>query len=99
MEIIKELNKDELVLKVVGEVNSTNYQELENEVNKISSGVKSLAFDFAELEYLSSAGLRVLLISKKLMDGKKGKMVIRNANQTVMEIFEITGFSNVLDFE
>ena len=98
MEIKKELNKDELVLKVIGEVNSTNYQELEDEVNKSASGVKSLVFDFSELEYLSSAGLRVLLISKKLMD-KKGKMVIRGANKTVMDIFEITGFSNVLDFE
>ena len=98
MEIKKELNKDELVLKVIGEVNSTNYQELEDEVNKSANGVKSLVFDFSELEYLSSAGLRVLLISKKLMD-KKGKMVIRGANKTVMDIFEITGFSNVLDFE
>lgn len=98
MEIIKQLNKDELVLKVIGEVNSTNYQELEDEVNKSTSGIKSLIFDFEKLEYLSSAGLRVLLVAKKLMD-KKGKMVIKNANPTVMEIFEITGFSNVLDFE
>ena len=98
MEIIKQLNKDELVLKVIGEVNSTNYQELEDEVNKSVSGIKSLIFDFEKLEYLSSAGLRVLLVSKKLMD-RKGKMVIKNANPTVMEIFEITGFSNVLDFE
>lgn len=98
MEIIKQLNKDELVLKVIGEVNSTNYQELEEEVNKSTSGIKSLIFDFEKLEYLSSAGLRVLLVAKKLMD-KKGKMVIKNANPTVMEIFEITGFSNVLDFE
>ena len=98
MEIIKQLNKDELVLKVIGEVNSTNYQELEDEVNKSTSGIKSLIFDFEKLEYLSSAGLRVLLVSKKLMD-RKGKMAIKNANPTVMEIFEITGFSNVLDFE
>ena len=98
MEIIKQLNKDELVLKVIGEVNSTNYQELEDEVNKSVSGIKSLIFDFEKLEYLSSAGLRVLLVSKKLMD-RKGKMAIKNANPTVMEIFEITGFSNVLDFE
>lgn len=98
MEIIKQLNKDELVLKVIGEVNSTNYQELEDEVNKSTSGIKSLIFDFEKLEYLSSAGLRVLLVAKKLMD-RKGKMVIKNANPTVMEIFEITGFSNVLDFE
>ena len=98
MEIIKQLNKDELVLKVIGEVNSTNYQELEDEVNKSTSGIKSLIFDFEKLEYLSSAGLRVLLVAKKLMD-RKGKMAIKNANPTVMEIFEITGFSNVLDFE
>ena len=98
MEIIKTLNNDELVLKVVGELNTTTYQQLEEEVSKSLGGIKTLIFDFAQLEYISSAGLRVLLISKKTMD-KQGKMIVRNANKSVMEIFEITGFANVLDFE
>ena len=98
MEIIKQLNKDELVLKVIGEVNSTNYQELEDEVNKSTSGIKSLIFDFEKLEYLSSAGLRVLLIAQKIMDSQ-GKMIVKNVNSTIMDIFEMTGFSNILSFE
>ena len=98
MEIIKTQNKDELTLKVIGELNTATYQVLEETINKSIKGIKALIFDFSELEYISSAGLRVLLISKKQMD-KQGKMVVKNANQSVMEIFEITGFSNILDFE
>ena len=98
MEIKKVSLNDELVLQVTGEINSTNYQELEDVINNSLKGVKTLVFDFENLDYISSAGLRILLISKKMMD-KQGKMVIRNANKNVLEIFEITGFSNVLDFE
>ena len=98
MEIVKELNGKELTIKVIGELNSTNYQELENVVGASLNGVESLIFDFEKLEYISSAGLRVLLVSKKIMD-RQGKMIIRNANSTIMEIFDITGFSNVLDFD
>lgn len=98
MEIIKTLNNDELTLKIVGELNTTTYQQLEEEVSKSLNGIKTLIYDFEKLEYISSAGLRVLLISKKTMD-KQGKMIVRNANKNVMEIFKITGFANVLDFE
>lgn len=98
MEIIKTLNKNELTLKVVGELNTTTYEQLEKVISDSLSGVKTLIYDFSELEYISSAGLRVLLVSKKKMDGQ-GKMVVRGANKSVMDIFEITGFANVLDFE
>ena len=98
MEIIKTLNNGELTLKVVGELNTTTYQQLEEVVSNSLNGVTTLIYDFSQLEYISSAGLRVLLISKKTMD-KQGKMIVRKANKSVMEIFEITGFANVLDFE
>lgn len=98
MEIIKTLNNDELVLKIVGELNTTTYQDLENVISGSLKGVKSLIFDFAQLEYISSAGLRIILMAKKIMD-RQGNMVVRHANQSVMEIFEITGFANILDFE
>ena len=98
MEIIKSINNNELTLKVIGELNTATYQKLEEEINKSISGIKKLIFDFSELSYISSAGLRVLLVSKKTMD-KKGKMIVKGANKGVMDIFEITGFSNVLDFE
>lgn len=98
MEIIKALNGNELTLTVVGELNTSTYGELEQVVSSSLNGIKTLIFDFAKLDYISSAGLRILLMSKKIMD-KQGKMIIRHCNKNVMEIFEITGFANVLDFE
>ena len=61
-------------------------------------GVESLILDFAALEYLSSAGLRVLLATQKTMN-KQGKMIVRNVNETIAEVFEITGFANILTVE
>ena len=98
MKIVKTLNNDELTLAISGELNTTTYQELEDVVKNSLNGVKKLVFDFKELEYISSAGLRVLLVSKKLMD-QQGKLVVKNANSSVKEIFDITGFTNILDFE
>ena len=98
MKISKTLNDDELTLAISGELNTTTYQELEDVVKNSLNGIKKLVFDFKELEYISSAGLRVLLVSKKLMD-QQGKLVVKNANSSVKEIFDITGFTNVLDFE
>ena len=98
MEIIKTLNNGELVLRVIGELNTTSYQQLEEIISNSLNGVKTLILDFEKLEYISSAGLRVLLMSKKIMD-KQGKMIVKNANKSVMDIFEITGFANILDFE
>ena len=98
MKIVKTLNNDELTLAISGELNTTTYQELEDVVKNSLNGIKKLVFDFKELEYISSAGLRVLLVSKKLMD-QQGKLVVKNANSSVKEIFDITGFTNILDFE
>ena len=98
MKINKTLNNDELTLAVSGELNTTTYQELEDVVKNSLNGIKKLVFDFKELEYISSAGLRVLLVSKKLMD-QQGKLIVKNANSSVKEIFDITGFTNILDFE
>ena len=98
MKINKTLNNDELTLAISGELNTTTYQELEDVVKNSLNGIKKLVFDFKELEYISSAGLRVILVSKKLMD-QQGKLVVKNANSSVKEIFDITGFTNILDFE
>ena len=98
MKINKTLNNYELTLAISGELNTTTYQELEDVVKNSLNGIKKLVFDFKELEYISSAGLRVLLVSKKLMD-QQGKLVVKNANSSVKEIFDITGFTNILDFE
>ena len=98
MKIVKELNDNQLTIKPVGEINSVTAPELEEVIKNDLDGVKALVFDFSELEYLSSAGLRVLLVAQKLMN-KKGPMSVRNVNSNVMEILDITGFSNVLDIE
>ena len=98
MEIIKTLNNDELVIALKGELNSATAPELEEVISSSLQGIKTLVFEFADLNYISSAGLRILLVSKKVMD-KQGKLVVRHPNESVMEIFEITGFKDILDIE
>lgn len=98
MEIIKRKNADELDIALKGRLDTTTAPRLEAELKEGLDGVKSLSLDFAQLEYLSSAGLRVLLAAQKVMS-KQGKMVIRNVNETIAEIFEVTGFSDILTIE
>ena len=98
MEVIKNLNDKELTLVVKGDLNSGTAPELEEVIKTSLNDIESLIFDFSELNYISSAGLRILLVAKKTMD-KQGKMVVRNPNNSVMDVFEITGFKNVIDFE
>ena len=94
------IENETLTLFFEGELNSFNSEEVEKEVENIleQKGFKGIRIDMADLVYISSAGLRTLLVCKKAMPSQ-GRIVIRNANENVMEIFEITGFSNLLDFE
>ena len=98
MTIEKISNGTELNLKVVGRLDTTTAPELEKEIAENIAGVEKLVLDFCELDYLSSAGLRVLLQAQKTMN-KQGKMIIRNVNETINEIFEVTGFSEILIIE
>lgn len=98
MEIKKVKNGTELNLAVEGRLDTTTAPQLEAELKQNISGVETLVLDFANLEYLSSAGLRVLLAAQKVMN-KQGEMIIRNVNETIAEIFEITGFSDILTIE
>ena len=98
MEIIQKRNNDELVIALQGELNTATAPELESVITNSLNGVKKLVFDFSELDYISSAGLRILLVSKKVMD-KQGEMIIRHPNNSVMEILEITGFKSILTIE
>ena len=95
MNIIKQSNGDNLVLVLEGRLDTMTAPSLEAELKHAVSGIKELIFDFAKLEYISSAGLRVLLSAQKVMS-KQGTMVIQNVNETVMEVFEVTGFADVL---
>ena len=98
MTIEKNLNAAELTVKVTGRLDTTTAPQLEASLNESYNGVTKLVLDFASLEYLSSAGLRVLLQAQKTMN-KQGEMVVRNVNETISEIFEVTGFSDVLTIE
>ena len=98
MTIDKKQQGTELELALSGRLDTTTAPQLEAELKRCIDGVTSLGFDLAELEYLSSAGLRVLLAAQKIMN-KQGTMVIRHVNETIMEVFEITGFSEILTIE
>ena len=98
MTINKKEQGTELEITLAGRLDTTTAPQLEAELKHSVSGVTALTLDFAELEYISSAGLRVLLAAQKVMN-KQGSMVIRHVNETVMEVFEITGFSEILTIE
>ena len=98
MTIEKTIADKTLEIKVSGRMDTTTAPQLE-EVLKESIGYSELlVFDFENLEYLSSAGLRVILAAQKIMN-KQGKMVVKHVNETIMEIFEVTGFMDILTIE
>ncbi len=98
MTINKTLNASELTVTLEGRLDTTTAPQLETELKGSLDGVTALVLDFAALEYISSAGLRVLLSTQKVMN-KQGSMVIRNVGEVIMEVFEVTGFSDILTIE
>ena len=98
MTINKNANGAELIIEVIGRLDTTTAPELENEFKNSLDGVEKLRLDFGGLEYISSAGLRVVLAAQKKMN-QQGSMVICNANEAIIEIFEITGFIDILTLE
>ena len=88
-------NQETLTVKLGGRLESATSPKLQEALGNNIEGVKDLRMDFAELQYLSSAGLRVLLTASKTMK-KQGTMEIRNVNEEVMEVFTITGFAGIL---
>ena len=87
-----------LTIALSGRLDTTTAPKLETELKQNISGVEELVLDLAALEYLSSAGLRVLLSAQKVMN-RQGSMVVKHVNETIMEIFEVTGFCDVLTIE
>ena len=98
MTIKKKLNGTELTVVLSGRLDTTTAPTLEASLKESFDGVEKLVLDFAELEYLSSAGLRVLLTAQKVMN-KQGEMIIKSVNETINEIFEVTGFIDILTIE
>ena len=98
MTIDKFINGTELILTVEGRLDTVTAPELEKIIKENTDEIETLILDFASLAYLSSAGLRVILTAQKMMN-KQGEMIVKNVNETVNEIFEITGFCDVLTIE
>lgn len=98
MEIQKTQNGSALVLALQGRLDTTTAPQLEETLQASLDGVTELTLDFADLKYISSAGLRIILSTQKTMN-KQGSMKLCHVNPTVMEVFEITGFSDILNIE
>ena len=98
MDIKKTQDGSKLLVAVEGRLDTTTAPQLEKEFKESLGGITDLTVDFQNLEYISSAGLRVLLSAQKTMN-KQGGMVIKGANDVLMEIFEVTGFVDILNIE
>ena len=98
MTIEKKINGEALTLIVSGRLDTQTAPELEKELDSVLAGIKELTFDFKELEYVSSAGLRVILKAQKAMNAQ-GSMKLTGVNDSIMEVFDITGFLDILTIE
>lgn len=98
MNINKVLEGTKLELEITGRLDTITAPELDAEIKQNMDDIECLVLNFKGVDYISSAGLRVLLVTQKSM-GKKGKMIVKEVNDTVMEIFNITGFVDILTIE
>ena len=98
MNIVKNKQNSKLTLALEGRLDTTTAPQLVGELSGALGCVTELALDFEKLEYLSSAGLRVILAAQKTMN-KQGTMVVRHVNETIQEVFEVTGFVDILTIE
>ena len=98
LNIEKKSEGKKLSFALSGRLDTTTAPDLEKEVKDNIEGVEKLDFDFSDLAYISSAGLRVLLSAQKIMN-KQGEMVVKNCSEEIKEIFEVTGFSDILTIE
>ena len=99
MDIKKNYNEKELTLEVGDRIDTITAPDFENEINDEMGNFDSLIIDFANLEYISSAGLRVLISTQKKLKGEGIPMVIKNVNDTINEIFRMSGFDKILKIE
>ena len=98
MTINKQKNENGLFISLEGRLDTTTSPALEQELKESLEGVELLTLDFEKLDYISSAGLRVLLSAQKIMN-KQGKMTIKNVCPEIMDIFDVTGFVDILNIE
>lgn len=95
LNITKKIENQTLTISLDGRLDTITAPQLETEIKDSLDGVNAIIMDFNKLEYISSAGLRVLLSAQKIMN-VQGKMEVINVNQAVMDIFEVTGFTDIL---
>lgn len=98
MIINKKSEGTKLEILLEGRLDTTTSPMLETELKQSIDGLTVLIFNFEKLEYISSAGLRILLAAQKIMN-KQGSMVVKNVNEIIAEVFEVTGFSDILTIE
>ena len=98
MTINMDRNGTSLTVSLDGRLDTSTAPKLEAELKSALKGVRDLTIDLADLAYVSSAGLRVLLSAQKVMN-RQGEMVVRNANDAIMDVFEVTGFVDILNIE
>lgn len=98
MELKKTTQGTTLHIAISGRIDTTTAPQLEAELRSGVSGITELYLDFTDVVYISSAGLRVLLSAQKVMN-RQGKMVISHVNETVMDVFDVTGFVDILTIE
>ena len=98
MTIEKAMTGAATTLKIIGRLDTTTAPELEATIDACAAGIKELVLDCSALEYVSSAGLRVILKAQKLMNAQ-GSMKLIHVNETIMEVFDITGFADILTIE
>ena len=98
MTIEKNINGAAATLKMIGRLDTTTAPELEAAIDGCVAGIHDLVLDCSALEYVSSAGLRVILKAQKLMNAQ-GSMKLTQVNETIMEVFDITGFADILTIE
>ncbi len=98
MEINVTKENDKVIIELEGRLDTTTAPSLEETFKEELVDARELVVDLAKLEYISSAGLRVLLMGQKTLN-KQGKMVVKNANESITEIFDVTGFSDILNIE
>ncbi len=98
MNIIKDQQAEKLTIALEGRLDTTTSPQLEGDLRSSVNGITELVFDLEKLDYISSAGLRVLLAAQKVMN-RQGEMKIKNVKPEIMEIFDVTGFVDILNIE
>ena len=98
LDIKKTIDGEKAFFSISGRIDSATAPDLDREIKESIGSLTQLTLDMKDVEYISSAGLRVLLASQKVMN-KQGEMTVLNVNETIMEIFEVTGFINILTIQ